>query len=107
MPKLPKAIPIKRAQYPKKKDYGKAKISLHDTFYKSPEWRRLRDWYIRHNPLCEWCEEEGKTKAADVVDHIKEILDGGELLDEKNLRSMCHKHHNQKTNWERSKRKKI
>ena len=61
---------------------------------------------MQSQPLCVWCEEEGITKPGDIVDHIKEISDGGDPFDQNNLQTMCHKHHNQKTKWAAKKRYK-
>lgn len=33
-------------------------------------WRRVREWFLRRNPLCVQCMVEGRTTAANVVDHI-------------------------------------
>lgn len=111
MPKLPKSKKLNWKAPGKSKAYSKGGDKrLYDTinkkFYDSKEWRELRAYYIRRYPLCKWCEEEGLTKPADVVDHIKEISDGGEKLNINNLQGLCHKHHNQKTNWERAKRRR-
>lgn len=108
MPKLPKSKKV--AWQAKRKPFAsngsKPKYSDNHSFYNSKAWRELRKMFISEHPLCKWCEEEGIVKEADVVDHIQEIKDGGEMLDQKNLMSMCHPHHLQKTNWNRSKRKK-
>ncbi len=108
MPTLPKPIRSKPIQSNNKKTGYKIDKhkSINNKFYNSRQWRELREMFIKQNPLCEWCKEEGSVVAADVVDHIKEIRDGGERLDENNLMSMCHAHHNQKTNWSRQKRNK-
>ena len=111
MPKLPKSKPLSwRAKVDKtpfsNKEKNKDYISINHKFYNSKAWKDLRNYYIKSNPLCKWCEEEGITKEADVVDHIKEIRDGGDKLDSNNLMSLCNRHHIQKTNWNRSKRKR-
>lgn len=74
--------------------------------YHTPRWRRLRLQKLSHEPLCEHCKMEGVYKTADMVDHIKEISDGGEPYDINNLQSLCHKHHSKKTGKERKKRNK-
>ena len=57
-------------------------------------WRRLRDDYIRRHPVCVLCEREGRTTAAEVVDHIQPIAVAPDRrLDETNLRSLCRDHH--------------
>ena len=88
------------------KEKNKKYVSKNSKFYNSKEWKALREYFINENPLCKWCEEEGKVNKADVIDHVKEIVDGGDRLNQNNLMSLCHRHHIQKTNWERSKRKK-
>jgi len=106
MPTLPKSIPGKKAQPSNKTGYKTKHKSVNDKFYHSKEWYELRQWFIRQNPLCKWCEEEGRAEEGKIVDHIKEIIDGGERLDQNNLMTMCQKHHNQKTNFARKKRRK-
>ncbi len=43
-------------------------------------------------PLCKMCGHP-----ADLVDHITPILDGGAVLDEENLQSLCRTCHTTKT----------
>lgn len=43
-------------------------------------------------PLCRMCG-----KLADLVDHITPILDGGAVLDDNNLQSLCKACHTTKT----------
>ena len=67
-------------------------------FYKSAQWRKLRQWHITRNPLCVSCAAQGLTVPADVVDHIIEIRDDySKRLDADNLQSLCHVCHNEKT----------
>jgi len=70
-------------------------------FYNSRSWRRLSTRYRSNNPLCEICDEA----VAELVDHIKEIKDGGCKMCEDNLQSLCSGCHNKKTADERSKRR--
>jgi 5-methylcytosine-specific restriction protein A len=61
-------------------------------------WRRLRAWFLRHNPRCTFCLERGVSTKATVVDHIKSIEEAPELrLDPSNLRSLCDRCHNRRT----------
>ena len=105
MPTLPKGIPGKRAQPTKKTGYKKKHESINNKFYHSKQWYELRNWFIKQYPICKWCEEEGIVKEGNVVDHIQEIIDGGEQLDQNNLMTMCHSCHNKKTNYARKKRR--
>jgi 5-methylcytosine-specific restriction protein A len=57
-------------------------------------WNRLRNMYLRNNPLCVMCD---KPEPARVVDHIVPLAQGGERLAESNLQSLCLTHHATKT----------
>ena len=50
------------------------------------------------------CLEEGRHEIAKVVDHIIELRDGGKAYEWSNLMSLCHYHHNRKTQDEKNKR---
>ena len=65
--------------------------------YSRVRWRKLRALWISGNPLCIHCELEGRTKEADVVDHIKPVKQNGKMYDINNLQSLCHSCHNRKT----------
>lgn len=68
-------------------------------FYNSKEWQRVRYKVLSVNPFCVVCE-----RPAVVVDHIKEIKDGGAKLDISNLQPMCTRCHSIKTEEERKRR---
>uniref|UniRef100_A0AAU8BVA2 HNH endonuclease n=1 Tax=Xanthomonas phage MK21 TaxID=3148942 RepID=A0AAU8BVA2_9CAUD len=58
-------------------------------------WREYRQRYLMQHPLCVYCEREGRTTAATVVDHI--LPHKGDMalfwkLD--NHQSLCAWHHN-------------
>ncbi len=72
----------------------------YDTFYKSPAWRKLRAWQLKHEPLCRECKKE-----AHMVDHIQPITEGGDRLSEVNLQSMCNSCHAKKRAKERHKKR--
>jgi len=65
--------------------------------YSRKKWRQLRAFWIKGSPLCVECEQEGRTVAADVVDHVKPVKQGGGMYDMNNLQSLCHSCHNRKT----------
>lgn len=74
-------------------------------FYESQAWRRLRQQKLHQTPFCEICYKSGRMANAVIVDHIKEIRDGGAPLDIANLQCLCRSCHNEKTVTERGKRK--
>lgn len=59
-------------------------------------WTRLRNVYIRNNPVCE-LKVKCTGAAAVEVDHKLSIANGGERLDESNLQSVCKRCHAWKT----------
>lgn len=67
-------------------------------FYQSKEWKAVRLIVLQSNPFCS-CGSP-----AVIVDHIKELRDGGEALSLDNLVGMCVACHNRKTADERKKR---
>lgn len=58
-------------------------------------WRRLRASYLAEHPLCEMCEREGAVTAAQELDHIKALVNGG-TDDWNNLQALCKRHHEEK-----------
>jgi len=81
---LPSAMPPRPRLSPSKRGY--------DT-----DWKRLRLWFLRRNPLCLHCKEQGELTPATEVDHIKPINDGGDRLDHMNLQALCKSCHSRKT----------
>jgi len=79
-----------RKEHHREKDRDRA--SAAERGYDS-RWRKVRKWYMRRNPLCERCLQEGTTKAAEVVHHITPIDDGGAKYDFDNLEALCEKCH--------------
>lgn len=55
--------------------------------------------YLRQNPLCVHCEEEGLINPAEVVDHIKPHKGDTTLFwdSENNWQPLCKRHHDIKT----------
>lgn len=62
-------------------------------------WRKVREFYISHNPLCEDCLDAGIVNAAHLeVDHVIPIAVRPDLrLSTENLRTRCRRHHTLKT----------
>jgi len=103
MPRIPGENYLKMKKIQSRKEYNRSRPVGHD-FYQSTEWRKLRAAYRRAHPLCEECLREGRTEPAVIVDHVKEIVDGGAPYDWDNLRSLCLACHNRKTAAERWRR---
>lgn len=59
-------------------------------------WRRIRAMHLRQYPLCVDCQAAGQTTAANEVDHIIPLAQGGTHHAE-NLQSLCKSHHSKKT----------
>jgi len=58
------------------------------------QWRKQRLYYLQANPLCLMCSEQGITKQATVVDHIKPHKGDENLFwDIRNWQPLCKKHH--------------
>jgi len=53
-------------------------------------WERLRNWYLKQNPLCIDCQGAGVIRPAVVVHHIIPVEDDpSKRLDMDNLMSLC------------------
>lgn len=63
-------------------------------FYHSAAWLSIRDRKLELNPLCEACEQEGKTVKADMVHHSIPITNKNYALDIRFLVSLCNACHN-------------
>jgi 5-methylcytosine-specific restriction protein A len=64
-------------------------------FYKSPQWRAVREQYLSIHPVCAMCEKEGLVTVASVCHHIIEVTARPDLsLDPQNLVALCSAHHN-------------
>jgi len=65
--------------------------------YNSSAWKKIRKLKLSLNPLCELCSASGRITAAAMVDHVKEIKDGGKVYDLDNLQALCWPCHAAKT----------
>lgn len=75
-----------------------------DKFYKTTAWRKLQRYHMAKQPYCVVCMKQGIVRRGEIVDHIKEISDGGEKLADSNLQTLCRACHNRKTALERRRR---
>lgn len=60
-------------------------------------WERLRRMHLAGEPLCRMCLAQGRVTPAVLVDHIVPVRDGGAVLDDDNLQSLCRVCHDAKT----------
>lgn len=58
------------------------------------------------NPLCAECDRHALVTPGEVVDHVKELKDGGDPWDVDNLEVLCKSCHAKKTGEEVKKRRK-
>jgi len=99
MPYSPPIHSLKQSRVNRKqsqKEYNRTKRKGND-FYHSAQWRKLRAWYVKQNPLCVFCKAEGRATPVKIVDHIIPLTAGGQALSVDNLQSTCLPHHNKKT----------
>ena len=75
-------------------------------FYNSAAWRKASRAHKQKHPLCVQCKEKGITTAAEHTDHIIPIEQGGAMLQESNLQSLCKRCHSIKTAKEKGSNRK-
>jgi 5-methylcytosine-specific restriction protein A len=85
-----------------------AKHTFINPWYHTTTWRKLRMSVLQDNPLCVHCLDKGVSKAARVVDHIKQVSKGitpaereALMWDINNLQPLCDTCHNIKSAKER------
>lgn len=59
-------------------------------------WQKIRKAVLMENPLCAACERAGRISAAEEVDHIIALINGG-TDDRHNLEGLCKACHAKKT----------
>jgi len=69
--------------------------------YNSRRWRKFRADYLARNPLCVSCQKENKVTPATVLDHVKQVRNGGAEFSEQNVQGLCEHHHAVKSGRER------
>ncbi len=78
----------------------------YDQFNRTPDhdkkygnnWRRIRNIYVKHHPVCERCLKEGRVTPVEEVHHIVPLSSGGNNKFT-NLMSLCQSCHT-KTHYE-------
>jgi 5-methylcytosine-specific restriction protein A len=95
---MPTAAPRHRPSgHQTRQQFDQQRSAQHSRDYDSA-WRKLSKAFRAANPLCTMCMAEGIIVAAEVVDHIVTIRDDpARRLDTTNLRSLCKRHHDQRT----------
>ncbi|WP_303753833.1 HNH endonuclease signature motif containing protein [Enterococcus sp. S86.2] len=76
-------------------------------FYHSKQWEKLSKLHKYREPICVECYKEGIIKKVDVADHVIPIRTKAgwdRRLDDNNLQSLCHFHHNIKSRKEKMER---
>lgn len=105
MPDHPCAHPGCPGLVPRGKKYCDAHAPAHPEETRSASsrgytsrWRRLSKAFLRAHPLCAECQRNGRTTAAEVVDHITPHRGDPELFwDRANWQPLCKKCHDTKT----------
>ena len=55
-------------------------------------WREIRTVFLSSNPLCVWCEQDGRLTPSTVAHHKVKLSDGG-TNDWDNMTALCKKCH--------------
>ena len=87
----------KRERSERRRKADAARASSSDRGYGS-KWRKARDEYLRLNPWCVECQDEGVQVAAIAVDHrVPCKPTTKEFWRRSNWQSLCRRHHSRKT----------
>ena len=87
----------KERQAKRQMEYEKSRGTSTQRGYNS-KWRKYREGYLKHNPLCVECLKEGIITPATVVDHIVPHKGDSKLFwDKTNHQGLCKHHHDIKT----------
>lgn len=91
MPTINKLPKRKKSTHHSDTDRRKMRMEAYNT----TQWRKLREFHLKHNPLCAEClKNNGKVTAADSVHHIISPFKGNKVnyelfYDPNNLESIC------------------
>lgn len=70
-------------------------MSDKENLYNCQRWRKERAAFLNTNPFCIYCQEQGRLKIADVVDHKVPHRGNLDLFwDPDNWQGLCYTHHN-------------
>jgi 5-methylcytosine-specific restriction protein A len=91
-------MPQAAKPYRNRKWNGDLQCRKYHKMYGKTAWVNLRISFLRDNPLCIECLNDGIYKMAKIVDHIiPHKGDTETFFDLRNLQSLCKKHHDKKT----------
>ncbi len=82
---------------------GRGKRTRKPSRFRDPKlygrrWHEASLRYRAENPLCVMCRDEGRTVAAECVDHVTPHRGNVELFwDQSNWMALCFRHHNAKS----------
>lgn len=98
--------PAPKPVFVRKEKYGH---HYHDgkNIYWTNRWKKITAIVKAEQPVCARCDELGLATPVVIVDHIKELEDGGDPFDRSNLEGLCFSHHNNKTAREKKARSKV
>lgn len=65
--------------------------------YNATLWRKRAKLFLKSNPLCKMCNNEGIYHTARIVDHVVPINMGCDPWDESNWQGLCTRHNSIKT----------
>lgn len=83
--------------------HGDDRGSAHSRGY-GVAWRKVREVVLQHEPLCRHCMQQGQVTAAQEVDHVVPLSEGG-TNDRENLQPLCVGCHHAKTFRDMERRK--
>ena len=92
-------IDVKRRETATVKAYDKRRDPQVKIWLNGSRYKKRRLAFLARNPLCVECREKGKTRRANVLDHITAHKGSVELFwDECNWQPLCDSCHSTKTN---------